>query len=54
MAFMDNTLYEMDSASTLASMQGKPKKAFMYFNRRIADLATPLQWLIKQLKYLNT
>ena len=39
-AFLDNATYELDSATTLANMQGKPKKAFMYYNRRIADLTS--------------
>ena len=42
MSFFDNATYELDSASVMASQQGKPKKAFMYYNRRIADLTTPL------------
>ena len=41
MAYFDNTVYELDSATSLAAQQGKPKKAFMYFTRRIEDLATP-------------
>jgi len=40
MAFLDNSTFELDSAAMLASQQGKPKKAFMYFNRRIDDLTT--------------
>ena len=38
LAFFDNTTYEIESAQNLAMQQGKPKKAFMYYNRRIADL----------------
>ena len=43
MAFFDNATYELDSASNMANMQDKPKKAFMYYNRRIADLCTPTE-----------
>mmetsp|Transcript_24640 Transcript_24640/g.30720 ORF Transcript_24640/g.30720 Transcript_24640/m.30720 type:complete len:104 (-) Transcript_24640:102-413(-) len=42
MAFLDNATFELDSASTMAAQQGKPKKAFVYFNRRIEDLTTLL------------
>lgn len=43
MAFLDNTTFELDSASTMAAQQGKPKKAFVYYSRRIEDLTTPLE-----------
>ena len=38
--FFDNATYEFDSAAQMAAAQGKPKKAFIYFNRRIDDLTT--------------
>lgn len=38
--FLDNFLYEADSASQVASTQGKPKKAAFYIPRRIEDLTT--------------
>lgn len=40
MAFLDNATYELDSAATLTALQGKPKKAFMFYNRRIEDLTS--------------
>ncbi|CDW82241.1 UNKNOWN [Stylonychia lemnae] len=36
--FLDNFLYETDSANEIASEQGKTKKAVFYQNRRIEDL----------------
>ena len=38
--FLDNATYELDSAQVMATQQRKPKKGFMYFNRRIEDLTT--------------
>ena len=38
MAFFDNTTYELDSAAMLTQLEGKPKKAFLYYSRRIEDL----------------
>lgn len=35
--FLDNFLYEVDTASQLAATEGKPKKAAFYINRRIED-----------------
>ena len=31
-------MYELDSATLIAAQQGKPKKAYMYYQRRIDDL----------------
>lgn len=39
--FLDNFLYEIDSAQQLASTQGKPKKGTFYIGRRIEDLTSP-------------
>ena len=36
--YFDNAQYELDSAQVIAAQQGKPKKAFMYYQRRIEDL----------------
>jgi hypothetical protein len=36
--FLDNFLYETDSAMQLASTQGKPKKAMFFTSRRLEDL----------------
>jgi hypothetical protein len=36
--FLDNFLYETDSAMQLASTQGKPKKAMFFANRRLEDV----------------
>ena len=38
MSFFDNTTFELDSASSAAAASGKPKKAVIYYGRRIADL----------------
>lgn len=37
-AFLDLATYELDTTAMLAEQQGKPKKAFMYYTRRIEDL----------------
>jgi len=42
MSFFDNATFELDAASSIAALQGKPKKAFVYYQRRIEDLTTPL------------
>ena len=36
--FLDNFIYESDSAQQLASTEGKPKKASFFISRRIEDL----------------
>jgi hypothetical protein len=38
--FLDNFLYESDSAMQMASTQGKTKKAVFFVNRRIEDLTS--------------
>ncbi|TNV86543.1 hypothetical protein FGO68_gene15762 [Halteria grandinella] len=40
MMYLDNFVYETDSAMQLASTQGKPKKAVFYTTRRIEDLTS--------------
>lgn len=41
MMFLDNFVYETDSATQVASTQGKPKKASFFATRRIEDLTLP-------------
>ena len=38
--FFDTATYELDSASEIAMLEGKPKKAYMYYNRRLEDLTS--------------
>ena len=38
--FLDNLVYELDSATQAASTQDKPKKAFFYYSRRIDDVTS--------------
>ena len=38
--FFDNTTYELDSAVVMSAQQNKPKKGFMFYNRRIEDLTS--------------
>ena len=38
--FFDNANYELDSAAQIAAQQGKQKKGFIYYTRRIEDLTT--------------
>jgi hypothetical protein len=40
MMYLDNFMYESDSAMQVASTQGKPKKAVFYTARRIEDLTS--------------
>lgn len=37
-AFHDKATFEFDSAERVAHQQNKPKKAYMYFTRRVEDL----------------
>lgn len=47
--FFDTATYEFDTSFMIASQQNKPKKAYMYYTRRLQDLAqvwlsTPIAW----------
>lgn len=38
--FLDNMIFEFDSAMQIASTEGRPKKANFYYSRRIEDLTS--------------